>query len=116
MSKRNSVIVECDASMCEFANGDSIYIDEFHTHEFDKGVTYCFEFFDSKVCETFTYDDIAICFSGNIYNMNWYELDDDSDYDAIIDYELGDYLGAIPLHCSNIEFWHAIYDVLCEME
>lgn len=116
MSKRNSVIFECDANSCEFANGDCIYIDEFFTYEFDMGVVYAFELFDSKTCETIVYDDVAICFSGNIYNMNWYELDVEDEYDVIADYELGDYLGAIPLHCSNIEFWHAIYDILCEME
>lgn len=116
MSKRNSVIMECDANSCEFANGDSIYIDEFNTYEFDKGVVYSFEFFDSSICETVVYDDVAICFSGNIYSMMWYELDYENEYDAIIDYELGDYLGAIPLHSNNLEFWHGIYDVLCEME
>lgn len=122
---RNSVIVACNATSCEFANGDIItFSNEEINVTFDaekNGVYgYCqsFDFFDAKACEWFYGFDLFQTFSGHIYNLAWYEIEYteyDTPYVSDFEYAYDKCLATLPMYPNNIEFWHAIYDAIQQL-
>lgn len=122
---RNSVIVECTATECEFANGDVIaFSDDVINDTGEAGKNdvygYCqsFDFFDAKAGKWFCGFELFQTFSGHIYNLAWYEIEYteyDTPYVSDFEYAYDKCLSTLSMYPNNIEFWHAIYKAIQQL-
>ncbi len=122
---RHTVVTTCTSTTCEFANGDIItFADDELNVTGDAGKNgvygYCqsFDWFDAKAQEWFCGYDLFQTFSGHIYNLAWYEIEYteyDTPYVSAFEYAYDKCLATLPMHPSNIEFWHAIYDAIQQL-
>lgn len=122
---RNTIIVECDATTCEFANGDIITFEDdiinYTGSAYKNGVGgYClsFDWYDAKAEEWFCNFELFQAFGGHIYNLVWYDVNFtkyETPYISDFEYAYDKCLATLPLHPSNIEFWHAIYDAIQQL-
>lgn len=116
MSLRNSAIINCDATMCVFANGDELsYADDclnLSGSVFD-GFVLSIDWYDAQSDNTYCGYEMLQSFDGNIYPLQWFEINDEQTYNVTnYDYDDSKCLATLPMHPSDIEFWHCIYDAI----
>lgn len=122
---RNSIIVSCTETECEFANGDIITFSDDEVNvtgtTIKNGVSgYCqsFDWFDAKANEWFCDFDLFQTVDGHIYALAWYEIyftEYETPYVGDFEYAYDNCLATLPMYPSNIDFWHAIYDAIQQL-
>lgn len=114
---RNSVVVVCDETSCTFANGDELtYANDFLNLSGDTGYGFVMsiDWYDAKSGETFCGYEIYQSYAdGKIFPLTWYEMNDEQSYN-VTDYEYDNMhvLAQLPMHPTNAQFWHCIYDAI----
>ncbi len=113
---RNSIVVMCDETSCTFSNGDELeYADDYLNLSGSTGYGFVMsiDWHDAKSGVTFCGYEMYHRFDGKIFPLTWYEMNYEQSFN-VTDYEYDDthLLAQLPMHPTNEQYWHAIYDAV----